>query len=172
MKCLHCDTIVPPKDQKWWRWSGWSVYGNAPSASGREGKEKDLNDFLFHKDCFPEWLENRNGFLQDLDRPVNNCRFFERTGSSIHGYYVREGKKHACLATWLQADILGTNVIPTVIQNLRLDFDFVGVYITDPEAFIESFRNFLKKNNWFNEGWYEPRKEFVIKEEIANKHKG
>jgi len=168
--CLHCETIVAPKDQKWWRWAGWSVYGPSVSAVPRVEK-RDIWDWVFHKDCFVEWLENRNGGLQDLDRPVNNCRFFERTGSSIHGYYVRDGKRHACLSAWMEGDIFGYSIFPTTIEDAKLDFDFVSVTIKDNYAFLESFRNFLRKNNWYNENWYEPRKEFVIKNEVALKHR-
>jgi hypothetical protein len=171
MNCLHCDTPVDPKEAKHWRWVGWVVWGPAPSSPARVGKDLDEWDHVFHKDCFPEWLHNRNEFLQDLDRPVNACAYFQRTGSSMHGYYVRDGKKHACLASWTQADILNTALFPTVTGEFKLDHPELKVVVTNESALVEIFRDFLSKNGWLNEGWYEPRKPVVYKEEVLKKRR-
>ncbi len=168
--CKNCKCPIDFRELKRWRWSGWSVSGYAPSAPPNEDKTLDGWDFDFHKDCFSEWLENRNGFLQDLDRPINNCLYFVRTGSSSHGYYVRDGKKHAVLASWTEADIGLSTLFESVAEEIKLDFDFVKIKVTDSAAFLRSFRAFLQKEGWWGTQWFEPRKQFEVKDVIAKKH--
>jgi hypothetical protein len=118
-------------------------------------------------------LDNRNGFLQDLDRPMNNCVYFQRTGSSLFGYYVRDGKRHSCYAGWLEADIYGYILFPTMPgdyfiekgesrsgakekmwHGVRLDYPYIKVIVSDPKQWIEDFRKFLHDN---------PSEETVVK---------
>ena len=169
--CLHCEVPIKPKDLKLWRWAAWSVYGPGDSAPQRDfGTKRDQHDWSFHKQCFPEWLANRNGFMQDLDRPMNNCSYFQRTGSSIHGYYIRDNKKHACVSAWTDYDIRGASITPTLVTEFTLDFDYIKVTVDDPNGFLNTFKVFLVKNNWLD-SWFSPRKEFVPKYEVAEKMK-
>lgn len=172
INCIHCGCPVIKDDTRWWRWVGWSATGPADSSPPSPDNKKDQFDMLFHKQCFPEWLDNRNGYLQDLDRPMNNCVYFQRTGSSLFGYYVRENKKHSCFAGWLESDIFGNLLFPTIADNIRLDFPYIKIVIDDPHKWIGDFREFLRTNGWLNEGWYEPRKPFVEKDVQARLRQG
>jgi hypothetical protein len=177
MICVHCKCSIDSKELKVWRWAGWAVYGPATSSPAPPSKPREIDrkvwetsirdewDWSFHKQCFPEWIHNRNEGLQDLDRPVNSCVYFQRTGTSIHGYYVREGKKHPCLAAWTEYDVLDTALFPTQVEPFPIDLP--SVVVTVDNGFLLAFQSFLKKNGWLDSSWYLPRKEMVLKDDVA-----
>jgi hypothetical protein len=163
--CIHCGFPADSKELKMWRWQGWNVKGAVP-APARVGKRDDY-DMPFHKECFPEFLHNRDEGLQDLDRPLNACKYFVRTGTSMLGYYVRDEKKHMAVAYWTTYDICGTALFPTVIREMTLDFPYVKISIEQPHALLASFQAFLERNGWLEgEAWYEPRKSVVYKDAV------
>jgi hypothetical protein len=170
LECIHCECPIDKKELKEWRWTAWRVGGGGMGTPHRApGVKRDNFDLTFHKDCFVEWLTNRDEGVQDIDRPVNACKYFQRTGSSMHGYYVRDNKRHACLGTWLQSDVWGQSLFPIYggTTELRLDFEYCRIVIDKPQEMLESFRRFLSNNGWL-EDWYEPRKPYKPKSDVAD----
>ena len=96
----------------------------------------------------------RNLFWQELDRQLNTCDYFQRdfkSKNAMEGYYVRDGKKCWCKATWDGYSIDWYAKHPKEIEDI-------------PTAFLvkefKSFINFLKVNKW-DENWYKPRERAV-----------
>ena len=50
--------------------------------------------------------------------------------------------------------------------------DYMQIVCTDNTAFMESFRNFLRKNGWMNEGWFEWRKEPIYPDAVIKRRQG
>lgn len=172
MNCIHCNFPIDKSDLREWRWSGWTVGGTNVGGHGTpsrpNGVKRDFYDFTFHKECFPEWLYNRDGGMQDLDKPMNACIYFARTGSSMHGYYVRENKKHPVCAAWKDADIRGVSIFPTTVTEIPLDLPYVKITIDQPQTMLRVFQEFLNKHGWL-EIWFEPRKQFEAKLDVYKK---
>jgi hypothetical protein len=155
MICPYCKTLVVDKKFR------TSVY--------------DSHCEKHHNDCFNEWRMNVERFNTELDRPANACVYFQRIGSSMAGYYVRDNKRHLCLADWKEAHIFGTFLFPPMVgkiceggEYIRVDYDHVKL-VYEPRLLLESFRAFLQKHGWFNETWFEFRKPIEYDYSVLNK---
>src|SRR5690606_32331306 len=120
----------------------------------RHDNKYDNWDFLFHKQCFGPWSIERQKAYEDLDRPMNACRYFNRIGSSMVGYYVRDDKKHLVLGWWNDYCVGKHNsLFPYTDLSTKLDKNHVRVALDDPNKLLAEFNEFLAKNNWLNNWW-------------------
>jgi len=154
MKCEYCGTEIVAKDGK--------EFPNKKWLAGGETVFLGSNSW-FHNDCQKErWQNIVTGFTY-LDQPLNDCKFFVRDGSTMYGWYEREGKRYpnklwACLDAYhIESGYLTAHHESEVAEKGP------GHY-NDCSGFVV----WLKENGWWP-NWWEGRKPEVYKDDVLKK---
>ena len=145
--CDYCGTPIADGDGKFYPTriaihSGLSVDLGCGTDGQRLGSYR-------HHDCQREhWLHNVTGALA-LDKPMNDCRFFVRDGSTEYGWYEREGQRYP--------ERLWATIDDGMVQ--------AGGNTGEP------FCSWLKERGWL-ENWFEPRKPEEYPRTVWNRRTG
>jgi hypothetical protein len=160
MKCEYCNTEILPKDGK--------EFPNKKWLAGGDTVFLETNSW-FHNDCQKERWQNIVTGLTYLDQPLNDCKFFVRDGSSMYGWYERDGKRYpqklwACLDIY-HLDCSSPGWITAYHENETNE--------KNPSRFnsCKEFVDWLKENKWWP-NWWEGRKPEIYSEIVLNRRKG
>ena len=108
-----------------------------PKPSGRKFIFKDKKDFDL-------WFKITTVGLATLDKPLNYCKYFERTNGN-EGFYIREGKVYPVNGEWDEAHLNCPH---------KKDMGFVCCK-------MRGFRQFLEQNGWIN-NWFELKDSYKL----------
>lgn len=92
IRCKHCGKKINGEPAVWRYRLTLLPNRSQPAPPKPHGIQWDRYDLLFHPECKGEWLTEHARALNEADRCMNSCRYFERL-NGMDGAYVREGQR-------------------------------------------------------------------------------